>query len=770
MKNNTKHIKNLFEIDEWSLIRKKFYSNEKEFLIAESLMSQGNGFFGSRGNFEETYTGHTYKGVYNAGVWFPCASSLPSSSKDGCHFYNGQIINSLNFLPIRVFINDIELDLNVYPPKSYRQELNMKTGLMTRDFIVKVKDIEVKCHTERFYSIYDNEIACLKYSVKPNKHCTIKFVSKIDGNVYNQTIAKERFWVPFDSNVGEGHIFTGIKTKENSFNVDRYVVFAVAKHFCKAHKSSKGYNEWSSWETFEKLVEEASTFEITKNVCVLSTRHHVESKIKVQAIKKVEKISNLFYGEEKKMNERKWQERWDVADIKIKGDLKSQQAIRFSLFQLFSTYHGEDANLNINSKGFTSEKFGGTYWYSEAYCLPVYLSICEPIVAKSLLSYRYHHLHKAIENAKTIGLEGALYPVVTFNGDESYHEWEITFEEIHRNGMIAYAIFQYFNYTKDIDFLKDKGIKILLEIAKFFASRVHYCKNKKAYMIHGVTGPNEFENNVNNNWYTNKLAQWVLTYALSVIENYNIKVSKYKIKHDVLDKWKDIIKKMYFRYDKDLKIFVQDDSFLDKEFIEVKDLSPKVLPITEHWSWDKILRSCFIKQADVLHGIYLFQESFKLEDINSNYDFYSKYTVHESSLSPCIHSILACKLNKMEQAYDLSQRLLQMDLSNYNNETQNGLHITSMAGSWLTVIEGFGGMRVYNGHLMLNPKLPMQWESLNFNLRFQERIINVDINKEKENITLDLVDGKPLELLIYEKRYNLENNISIKLQNNWVKL
>ena len=185
-----------------------------------------------------------------------------------------------------------------------------------------------------------------------------------------------------------------------------------------------------------------------------------------------------------------WQERWNMADVVIAGDDVAQQGIRFNLVQLFMTYYGDDARLNIGPKGFTGEKYGGaTYWDTEAYIVPMYLSVTPPKVVRQLLEYRYNQLSGAYHNAQQQGLKGALFPMVTFNGIESHNEWEITFEEIHRNGAIAHAIAQYTEYTGDHSYVDDHGIEVLVGIARFWADRVHFSKRQGKYMIHGVTGP-----------------------------------------------------------------------------------------------------------------------------------------------------------------------------------------------------------------------------------------------------------------------------------------
>src|SRR5690606_32114665 len=215
-----------------------------------------------------------------------------------------------------------------------------------------------------------------------------------------------------------------------------------------------------------------------------------------------------------------WAQKWAENDIQIVGDVAAQQAIRFNIFQLHQTYTGEDDRLNIGPKGFTGEKYGGsTYWDTEAYCLPFYLATAPQQVARNLLVYRYKHLPKAIANAETLGFGAgaALYPMVTINGEECHNEWEITFEEIHRNGAIAFAIYNYIRYTGDTSYLAESGLEVLIGIARFWAQRVNWSEARQRYVLLNVTGPNEYENNVNNNWYTNTIASWCLEYTLATL-------------------------------------------------------------------------------------------------------------------------------------------------------------------------------------------------------------------------------------------------------------
>jgi maltose phosphorylase len=449
-----------------------------------------------------------------------------------------------------------------------------------------------------------------------------------------------------------------------------------------------------------------------------------------------------------------------MSDITIEGDVKAQQGIRFNIFQLNQTYLGTDASLNIGPKGFTGEKYGGsTYWDTEAYCIPFYMATKDQSVARTLLEYRYEHLDKAIENAAKLGFTNgaALYPMVTMNGEECHNEWEITFEEIHRNGAIAFAIYNYHRFTEDFSYIPEKGLEVLIGIARFWHQRVNFSSDKNKYVMLGVTGPNEYENNVNNNWYTNYIAKWCIEYALENIDIVkNDHISDYiRIKQKVnftdkeLASWKNVAENMYFPYSEKHNIFMQQDGFLDKELITVTDLDQSQRPINQKWSWDRILRSPYIKQADTLQGFYMFEDHFSAEELERHFDFYEPFTVHESSLSPCVHSIQAAKLNRMEQAYEFYLRTSRLDLDDYNHEVEEGLHITSMAGTWMSIVEGFGGMRIINNMLSFTPKIPKGWKSYSFKVNFRNQVITVNISQNGNHFELEgkkevkiLVDGE----------------------------
>jgi maltose phosphorylase len=331
------------------------------------------------------------------------------------------------------------------------------------------------------------------------------------------------------------------------------------------------------------------------------------------------------------------------------------------------------------------------------------------------------------------------------NGEECHNEWEITFEEIHRNGAIAFAIFNYYRFTGDYSYIPEKGLEVLIGIARFWHQRATFSTHKNQYVILGVTGPNEYENNVNNNFYTNYIAKWCIDYTMEQINRVEKEysadfariMSKVKLDNAEILHWKKVADHMYFPFSEEHDVYLQQDGFLDKELVKVHDLDKSQRPINQKWSWDRILRSPYIKQADTLQGFYFFEDHFSKEQLEKHFDFYEPFTVHESSLSPCVHSIQAATLGRMEQAYTFYLRTSRLDLDDYNKEVEEGLHITSMAGTWMSIVEGFGGMRVKNDVLHFEPKIPKEWNGFSFKINFRNQILKIAVHQNETNFTLE---------------------------------
>jgi len=759
-------MKNYITISEWSVIEESFHPEYNE--ITESLMSLGNGRMGQRGNFEESYSGKSLQGNYVAGVYFPDKTRV-GWWKNGYPNYFAKVINACNWIGVRVEINGEELDLARAEIESFRRELNMREGVLYRTAtVVMPSGTRVRLETERFNSMADDEAGAIRYAITlPDEDAEVRLTPYLDGNIRNRdSNYGESFWDEVEKATAYAEGYLVLETRENPFGVER---FRVATGMAYDLLIDGVPTEFDSIpEKREKYVAGQVQVKLTagKQLALLkygvnlSTVNHPAENLLDQARAYLLKVRTMGYSTLKARHMALWEEKWQQNDIVIEGDVAAQQGIRFNIFHLEQTYTGKDARLNIGPKGFTGEKYGGsTYWDTEAYCLPFYLATADVSVARNLLLYRYQQLDKAIENAQKLGFTdgAALYPMVTMNGEECHNEWEITFEEIHRNGAIAYAIHDYVRYTGDHAYLADYGLEVLIAISRFWKQRFNWSAARKAWVMLGVTGPNEYENNVNNNWYTNYIANWTLRYTLQVMAEVG------EQNPDALDRllarvnfqyeaekaaWEDILANTWFPYDEDREVFLQQDGFLDKELLTVDQIADQ-RPINQNWSWDRILRSCFIKQADVLQGLYFFEEDFTEEEIRRNFEFYEPMTVHESSLSPCVHAILAARLGLEEKAYEMYLRTSRLDLDDYNNDTEDGLHITSMAGTWMSVVKGFAGQRVIDGKLSFSPFVPSQWDSYSFRIGFRGTILKVKVTRE--GVSMERLSGNPVTILLEGK-------------------
>jgi maltose phosphorylase len=735
--------------DNWSIIEEGFDAEKVK--SSESLFSIGNGAMGQRANFEEHYSGKTFQGSYIAGIYYPDKTKV-GWWKNGYPEYFAKVLNAPNWIGIDIEINGENLDLaKCQSVSNFRRELNMKEGIYYRSFEATLANgTEISVKVRRYLSLELDEIGVINYEIKVlNSDAKIVFKPYVDAGVHNEDANwEEKFWEPISAKHTNNDAFVTARTFKTHFTATTFMQNSILLEGSNLSIAPVSVNESKEkiQFTYEVAVAKGQTTTIQKIGGYSVSLNH-ENTI-IGAKNSIAKALEIGISQLTENQKEAWAKIWEMSDITIDGDVKAQQGIRFNIFQLNQTYLGKDSRLNIGPKGFTGEKYGGsTYWDTEAYCIPFYMATKDQQVARNLLAYRYNQLGKAIENAEKLGFKNgaALYPMVTMNGEECHNEWEITFEEIHRNGAIAFAIFNYYRFTGDYSYIPEKGLEVLIGIARFWNQRATFSAPKNKYVILGVTGPNEYENNVNNNFYTNYIAKWCINYAIEQINKIETEypsdfvriMNKVNLNDAELQSWKNTADNMYFPYSEEHGVYLQQDGFLDKELVKVTDLDKSQRPINQKWSWDRILRSPYIKQADTLQGFYFFEDDFTKEQLERHFDFYEPFTVHESSLSPCVHSIQAAVLGRMEQAYTFYLRTSRLDLDDYNKEVEEGLHITSMAGTWMSIVEGFGGMRVKNNQLHFEPKIPAQWKGYSFKVNFRNAIVKVEVKQEGTNISIE---------------------------------
>lgn len=726
----------------------------------ESVMSLGNGYMGCRGTYEETFSGDSLQGTYIAGVWMPDKTRV-GWWKIGYPRYYGKVINAPHFLTFDLWVGGKQVDLATVEIASFSRSVDMEHGIMERKMTLATPSGRIEIQSSRLFSLLHKELATFTYQVTALDDVgEVEIRTGIDANVSNTDANyEEQFWLVHQVEEGE-HLYVETQTIPNTFGTPQFHVGITAAVLCDSPQAEQSCTttDRSIQRSYRQTLRKGDHLKLEKFVTVVTDRNHSPQQLKQEGQQRLALALSQGLAHIQKEQARLWEARWQKCDVTIEGDDAAQQGIRFNLFHLWSTYDGTDPRLNIGPKGFTGEKYGGAAYYdTEGYCFPMYLATSQVETARNLLLFRYHTLEKAKENAGKIGMKGALYPMVTFNGEECHNEWEITFEELHRNAAVVYAIYCYTQYTGDTSYIREYGIHVMMEVARFWACRANYHKESDQYMLLGVTGPNEYENNINNNFLTNFMAKWCIEFALSYVEEAGYTLDPAEGAHLA-----EVAEKMCLTYDETTKIFLQQDNFFHKNIYPAADIPDCEIPLWKHWSWDRILRSCFIKQADVILAFYYFPSRFTLEQKQKNFRYYEPITVHESSLSPSMYSTVASACGFAQDAYALYQRAARLDLDNFNSDTEDGLHITSMAGAWISIVLGFAGLDYQGGTLSFRPSCPAHWNRLGFRLFYQNRLLSIQCSAQQ--FTCEILEGDPLNIQINSEDYSVKDKVTIDLR------
>ena len=517
---------------------------------------------------------------------------------------------------------------------------------------------------------------------------------------------------------------------------------------CGGKITDKDIQEETAVVTYQLDVTENEEYTFEKIIAYSSDLDMDKDKLYGFIQEKLEKGNELGFDGLEKLQKEYMQEFWKKADIKIEGDDQLQQGIRFNLFHIMQSA-GRDGRTGMGAKGLSGEGYEGHYfWDTEMYVLPVFI-YTDAELAKQLLTYRYDTLDAARDRARILGhTKGALYPWRTINGEEASTYFPLGTAQYHINGDIAYAYKLYFDITGDYDFLIEKGAEVLIETARVWADVGCFaeCKDNK-YCICAVTGPDEYNAIVDNNFYTNLIARENLrsaVWALNKVkeldkEAYNKLVKKLDFSEDEVEYWERIIENMYFPYDEKLQIYPQDDGFLmRKPWDESKIPEEKRHLLYENYHPLFVYRQKMAKQADAILGMLLYSNYFTNEELKRNYDFYQTVTLHHSSLSTCIFGILASQIGYDDEAYKYFSQSATMDLEDMHNNFYAGIHAANMAGTWQGIVFGFAGVRSNRGYLEINPKIPNQWNSYEFNIQYKGSDLSIKITKE--DVTYQLLN------------------------------
>ena len=744
-----------FGADPWKVTERGFDPGYAR--VSESVFALSNENIGVRGFFDEGGTVDSLRGAYLNGVYE--LESLPKSYRgivDKAHF----MVPAADWLMTGISLDGETLDLGKVNYSGFVRELDLRAGTLLRRFVwhtASGKDLRLTFlrfadmrHGERAYQRIIFESLNFSGPVALSAGVTFDVTHEGRGGC---------FWG------GARTEITGASCAAQSRTITSgQEVFAAAlldtPAFCHGEKDGRTVSLHMTLALMQ-----GTPLPIEKRAVVLfdGTEGETLWRAGQAALRETAPFDEALAGQKAY-----WETHWKLSDVAIEpaGEAvksavaEEQQGVRFCSFQMAQTYNGGSVRHNIGAKGLTGEAYNGhAFWDTEACCLPFYL-FTNPAAAKSLLTFRYNTLPQAVERAKMLDCKGACYPVATLNGDEACNLWQHASLQFQPSTAVAYGLWHYTRVTGDQDFVWDYGAEMLLQIARFLASRAAQNPHTGAYGYYGVMGPDEFHMMVHNNAYTNYMGKRALEYAAETLRRmkdekpdpYAALREKTALAEEEIGVWEEISRHMALPMTKE-GLIEQHDGYFALPHIDVHAIPVAEFPLYSHWSYDRIYRTDMIKQPDVLMFLYLYNASFSEEVKRINYEFYEPRTIHESSLSPAIHSILAAELGKMEAATNFFGYATRLDLDNYNRNTHEGLHTTSIAMAWVNIVYGFAGLRSDGDLLRFAPRLPARWSRLSFSLLWRGRVLAVEMQTEKTLFTLR--QGGPMELLAYGTRHTL---------------
>jgi alpha,alpha-trehalose phosphorylase len=758
-------ISELFSLEqEWCIVEDEYV--EKLHQLKETIFCLGNGFIAMRGNFEEGFhgaLGDSVPGTYMNGFY----ESSPIRYAEAAYGYpekHQTMLNVTNARKLDVYISDCERDdpvgLFAGEYRAYRRVLNMQDGTVTRSFTwMDHEQREVDVQTTHLVSFENKNVAVMKYSLTPQFDGTMTFTSYVDGAVSN-VITKS------DPRVGSAlpgptlQVINKVQEDNGKFGAvvqrttySNLLLACCVQHVLQTaseHKLIPVINEQNVEVTFQVEAQSGVPITLYKYISYFNSRDITDT---TQLLKeaRLSAIAAAEAGLETHIKKQSdyLQKFWDQSSVTIEGDPSLQQGVRFNMFHLLQSV-GRDGKTNIGAKGLSGEGYEGHYfWDTEIYIFPFFLYTM-PEICRSLLEYRYSCLDHARARAKELDHKGALYPWRTIMGDEASAYFPAGTAQYHINADIIYSLKRYVEATDDMTFLLQMGAEMLFETARFWVDIGNFRASDDCFVINMVTGPDEYTALVNNNCFTNLMAQNNLQYAVEVakkmkaehIPDWNRLTKALNLEQSEVDEWAKAAAKMFLPYDDRLKIYLQDDSFLQKKRWDIQETPREKFPLLLNFHPLSIYRYQVCKQADLLLAEFLLGERFSIDQKRRDFEYYDGLTTHDSSLSACIFAILAAELGHHDKAYHHFAQTARMDLDNHHHNTQHGIHTACMAGTWLSLTGGFAGMRTYNGKLSFSPWLPDKWEGYSFNIVFKGSAINVSISKD--TVTYKLKSGKGL--------------------------
>lgn len=735
----------------------------KELLVDESLLYTGNGYIGVRGNFEEGYPESygTIRGAYIGG-FYETIDVEYGESAHGFPKTAQKLINVFDAQSIKIEIDGEQFSLFQGEVLKLHREMNIEEGYSLRDVEwISPKGHHLKLEIKRMTSFETLELMLIDYKITSvNYSGSIGVSSSIDGDVSNYTN-------PNDPRVASKHAKV-LSIKEKKIGDQSVCVMGVTNRSKLEMAATVAHDIPMNYKILDKSIEGYAQLEIAEGASVTFTKYIVYtdsirySDIAGQGKKIIENAmaqgKEYWYAAQKKYLDIFW--KYSKIDVEGEGDV--EDSLNYNIYQLLASV-GKDIYSNISAKGLSGEGYEGHYfWDTEIYIIP-FFTLTNPSIAKNLLMFRYNTLPYAKEEALIMGhKKGAKIPWRTISGSECSAYFPGGSAQYHINADVAYSNIQYYLYTLDLDYIRDYGYEILYETARLWLEIGHF-NEQGQFMITGVTGPDEYTAIVNNNYYTNAMAgyhlQWTVKFSQLLKERYPSSwegwVNKLQITEDEINSMDRAGQRMFLPYSEELGINLQDDGFLNKKEWDFENIPKEKYPLVLNYHPLIIYSHKVLKQADTVL-CHLLLDDAPEDVIKNSYYYYEKLTTHDSSLSPCVYSMMASRINNPEKAHHYLMDTLRLDLDNLHGNTKDGLHIANAGGAYMAIAYGFGGLRIKEDGLHLRPIKPPHWSRLTFRLNFRGALIKVTLGDQ-----LLIEADQPIDIMIDNREYHIENRMEI---------
>ena len=744
--------------------------------VNETLFTLANGFIGIRGAFDEGRSSF-HHGTYLNG-FYETEPIIYGEHAYGFARNRQRMLNVTEGTMIQLYVDDDPLDLSAGEIVHYRRYLDMEGGCLCRELTWRSPSGKlVTIESTRLVSFVREHVAAIRWTCRMHDDgATLAVISGIYGKVKPQLghedprvgmALRQNALIPtgrkIDRTYGSlRHVtrntrFTLLCTMANELATESH--FGVFQHATPQEVSHR----------FQINANANSTVTLTKYLCYYSSIASVPKKLSVLSMHDITEAQAAGFDRLLAEQHAYLADFWRSSDIRIDGDRSIQQSVRFNLFHVLQAA-GRNSRTNIAAKGLTGEGYEGHYfWDTEIYAVPT-LIYTNPSIARHLLEYRYNILDKARERARELDLSGALFPWRTINGEEASAYFPAGTAQYHIDADIFYAVRKYVDVSGDTDFMLRCGAEIGIETARFWLDLGDYIPGK-GYCFNEVTGPNEYTALVNNNTYTNVMARDNLEQAAEVMEwmkethpqEYERVSSKTHFDERELLDWKNAAARVYVAHNDELGLYAQDDSFFDKAVWDFGNTPPDRYPLLLYYHPLTIYRYQVLKQPDVVLAMFLQSNRFSQDEKRRNFDYYDAITTGDSSLSPCIQSIAAAEVGYIDLAYEYFMKTARMDLDDINGNVKDGVHTAAMAGTWLSIVYGFAGMRDVDGALSFHPQLPSQWQQVSFRLRLRGSLFEVRISHTES--CFELLEGGAITIRLRDEEVLLAPNTPITRPN-----